>query len=62
MTLTKEGCLVPNPHDVWDEWIKKKGKGNVMEAIYPVAKTEIGNIASVSAMKGSILRSSAGLP
>jgi predicted amidohydrolase len=33
-----------NPHDVWDEWIQKKGKGNVMEAIYPVARTEIGNI------------------
>jgi predicted amidohydrolase len=33
-----------NPHDVWDEWIKKKGKGDVMEAIYPVARTEIGNI------------------
>lgn len=33
-----------NPHDVWDEWIQKKGKGNVMDAIYPVARTEIGNI------------------
>jgi predicted amidohydrolase len=33
-----------NPHDVWDEWIAKKGNGNIMEAIYPVAKTEIGNI------------------
>jgi predicted amidohydrolase len=33
-----------NPHDVWDEWIEKKGKGNKMDAIFPVAKTEIGNI------------------
>jgi predicted amidohydrolase len=33
-----------NPHDVWDEWIKIKGKGNVMDAIFPVARTEIGNI------------------
>jgi predicted amidohydrolase len=33
-----------NPHDVWDEWVTKKGKGDVMEAIYPVARTEIGNI------------------
>jgi len=33
-----------NPHDVWDEWIQKKGNGNVMDAIYPVARTEIGNI------------------
>jgi predicted amidohydrolase len=33
-----------NPHDVWDEFIAKKGNGDVMEAIYPVARTEIGNI------------------
>lgn len=33
-----------NPHDYWDEWIQKKGNGNVMDAIFPVAKTPIGNI------------------
>jgi hypothetical protein len=33
-----------NPHDVWDEFIQKKGNGNVMDAIFPVARTEIGNI------------------
>jgi predicted amidohydrolase len=33
-----------NPHDVWDEFIEKKGNGNVMDAIFPVARTEIGNI------------------
>ena len=33
-----------NPHDVWDEWIEKKGNGDIMDAIFPVAKTEIGNI------------------
>jgi predicted amidohydrolase len=33
-----------NPHDVWDEFIEKKGGGDVMEAIFPVARTEIGNI------------------
>jgi predicted amidohydrolase len=33
-----------NPHDVWDEFIEKKGNGDVMEAIFPVARTEIGNI------------------
>lgn len=33
-----------NPHDVWDEWVEKKGGGDVMEAIFPVARTEIGNI------------------
>jgi predicted amidohydrolase len=33
-----------NPHDVWDEFIKKKADGDVMQAIFPVARTEIGNI------------------
>jgi predicted amidohydrolase len=33
-----------NPHDLWDEWIEKKGNGDVMNAIFPVARTEIGNI------------------
>jgi beta-ureidopropionase len=33
-----------NPHDVWDEFIAKKGDGDVMKAIFPVARTEIGNI------------------
>jgi predicted amidohydrolase len=33
-----------NPHDIWDEFIEKKGGGDVMEAIFPVARTEIGNI------------------
>ena len=27
-----------NPHDLWDEWIQKKGDGRIMDAIYPVAK------------------------
>ncbi len=33
-----------NPHDLWDEWVEKKGAGNAMDAIFPVARTEIGNI------------------
>jgi predicted amidohydrolase len=33
-----------NPHDVWDEFIEKKGNGDIMTAIFPVARTEIGNI------------------
>ena len=32
-----------NPHDIWDEFIQARG-GNVMDAIFPVARTEIGNI------------------
>ncbi len=33
-----------NPHDVWDEWIAKKGNGSIMDAIFPVARLEIGNV------------------
>jgi predicted amidohydrolase len=33
-----------NPHDVWDEFISKKANGDIMDAIFPVARTEIGNI------------------
>lgn len=33
-----------NPHDVWDEFVAKRGNGSVMDAIFPVARTEIGNI------------------
>jgi len=43
-----------NPHDLWDEWIQKKGDGNVMDAIYPVAKTpDIGNIGYVICHEGA---------
>ena len=43
-----------NPHDLWDEWIVKKGNGNVMDAIYPVAKTpDIGNIGYVICHEGA---------
>jgi predicted amidohydrolase len=33
-----------NPHDVWDDFIAKKGKGDVLNAVFSVARTEIGNI------------------
>lgn len=33
-----------NPHDIWDEFVAKRGDGDVMEAIFPVARTKIGNI------------------
>jgi predicted amidohydrolase len=42
-----------NPHDLWDEWIQKKGKGNVLDAIFPVAKTEIGNIGYAICHEGA---------
>jgi len=31
-----------NPHDLWDEWIEKKGNGNKLDAFFPVFFTEIG--------------------
>jgi len=39
------------PHDVYDEWIKLYG--NSLDAFFPVAKTEIGNIATTCCMEGS---------
>lgn len=33
-----------NPHDIFDEFVEKKAGGDVMNAIFPVARTEIGNI------------------
>ena len=40
------------PHDVWDRWIEVKGDGNVMNALYPVADTEIGRIGAIICMEG----------
>lgn len=43
-----------NPHDLWDEWIQKKGDGRIMDAIYPVAKTpDIGNIGYIICHEGA---------
>jgi len=40
------------PHDVWDRWIEVKGNGNIMDALYPVADTEIGRIGMIICMEG----------
>jgi predicted amidohydrolase len=40
------------PHDVWDRWIEVKGDGNLMDALYPVADTEIGRIGMIICMEG----------
>jgi predicted amidohydrolase len=42
-----------NPHDIFDEWVEKKGKGNVLDAIFPVARTEIGNIGYIICHEGA---------
>jgi predicted amidohydrolase len=39
------------PHDVYDEWVAKHGDG--LEAFFPVAKTEIGNIAGTVGVEGA---------
>ena len=40
------------PHDVWDRWIEVKGNGNAMDALYPVADTELGRIGMIICMEG----------
>jgi predicted amidohydrolase len=39
------------PHDVHDQWIKEHGDG--LDAFFPVARTEIGNIAGSVGVEGS---------
>jgi predicted amidohydrolase len=39
------------PHDVYDEWVKLHGDG--LDAFFPVAQTEIGNIAGSVGVEGS---------
>lgn len=39
------------PHDVYDQWIKEQG--DTLEAFFPVARTEIGNIAGSVGVEGS---------
>lgn len=50
--LEAELCGTTCPHDVWDEWITVKGNGNAMDALFPVARTEIGNIGMLICMEG----------
>lgn len=39
------------PHDVYDQWIREHGDG--LDAFFPVARTEIGNIAGSVGVEGS---------
>ncbi|MGI9309086.1 MAG: nitrilase-related carbon-nitrogen hydrolase [Gammaproteobacteria bacterium] len=39
------------PHDVYDEWVKLHGDG--LDAFFPVAKTEIGNIGGTVGVEGN---------
>jgi predicted amidohydrolase len=39
------------PHDVWDQWTAEHGDG--LEAFFPVAHTEIGNIGGSVGVEGS---------
>jgi predicted amidohydrolase len=39
------------PHDVWDQWTQLYGTG--LDAVYPVADTEIGRIGCMICMEGS---------
>jgi predicted amidohydrolase len=37
-------CFEPTPHDVWDKYLDIYGR----EAIFPVARTEIGNLGTIA--------------
>ncbi len=50
-----------NPHDLYDEWVEKKGNGNALDAIFPVAKTDIGNIGYIICHEGAYPEISRGL-
>lgn len=39
------------PHDVYDQWVKENG--NTLDAFFPVAKTEIGNIGGSVGVEGA---------
>lgn len=39
------------PHDVYDEWVAEYGDG--LDAFFPVAKTEIGNVAGSIGVEGA---------
>jgi predicted amidohydrolase len=40
------------PHDLFDEWVRVKGGGDPMKALYPVADTELGKIGMIICMEG----------
>jgi len=47
------------PHDVWDRWIELYGRN--LDAFFPVARTEIGNLAVMMANEGSYPENARGL-
>ena len=51
--FAREGTTCP--HDIWDKYIEKFGKDpeKLLEAIFPVVRTEIGNIGCIICMEGS---------
>jgi len=57
VVFVPEGSVTP--HDVYDEWVKMFGDG--LEAFFPVAKTEIGNIGACICMEGNFPETARGL-
>ena len=47
------------PHDIWDIWVEKFGTG--LDAFFPVARTDIGNIGVCICMETSYPETSRGL-
>jgi predicted amidohydrolase len=50
-----------NPHDIWDEFVEKRGNGSILDAFFPVARTEIGNIGYIICHEGAYPETSRGL-
>lgn len=47
------------PHDVYDQWVMMFGEG--LDAFFPVARTEIGNIGACICMEGNFPETARGL-
>jgi predicted amidohydrolase len=50
-----------NPHDIWDEWVEKRGNGSKLDAFFPVARTELGNIGYLICHEGAYPETARGL-
>jgi predicted amidohydrolase len=47
------------PHDLYDEWVEMFGEG--LDAFFPVARTEVGNIGACICMEGNFPETARGL-
>src|SRR3972149_3486179 len=50
-----EHSISTTPHDIWDRYVEKYGPDpkKILEAIFPVTRTEIGNLGTLICFEGS---------